>query len=755
MFEVLFKYPMERYAQGSLELAVTTPVWMGLIATLALGIWWGLRYAALPRGARRWTVGALRLGLLAALLTLLLDPQLVTPSRSEDGSQLMFAIDASASMAPTGNSEARVADISKLLSPTSGEAGVELAQRFDTRFAAVGTKATLLPTPERLQLTQGQADWAGALSELSAQHPALSHVVLVSDGQLAVDEALERTLLLLRARGIRVHTIRTPVLKELQDVRVDNISAPRRARLGDEIVAAVRLGYTNSEGEKAEVRIEDDGLLIKRQEVSIPAGTGAFDVNFTTPLQRSGYRHMQVLLVTDGADDVPANNQLSFGLDVSDDVIDVLHFEAEPRFEVKFTRRALNADSNVKLVSLVRTAENKFYRLGIESPDELVDGFPRDPTELYGFEMIVIGSVGAEDLDPVQQRALMSFVRERGGGVLFLGGRRALAQGRLHDTEINSMLPVLLEPDARGFRERFAIEAAPMTRSHPIATLALGRQGTTAFGDMPALTIINPIRATKPGATRLLYTRAQDGQSAPWVGLATHRYGRGEVAVMPVRDFWRWQMHSSVPLEDQTHELTWRHLVRWLGGGAANRLEVNVSPRSVTTGEWVTVDVRLLDDTYQATRDSSRVSLSLQADEQGKVVADPVWRSLGKGQFRARIRVPRAQVVRFEVTAQSEGKDSGRTDMLAAADSVQVSALGRELRNLATDTGALDWLARQTGGRSVQWEEAKGLLESLRPESSKRETFERLPLWNLPATLVLLLLLVSAEWVARRRWGLR
>ena len=91
--------------------------------------------------------------------------------------------------------------------------------------------------------------------------------------------------------------------------------------------------------------------------------------------------------------------------------------------------------------------------------------------------------------------------------------------------------------------------------------------------------------------------------------------------------------------------------------------------------------------------------------------------------------------------------------MLVAADSVQVSALGRELRNLATDTGALDWLARQTGGRSVQWEEAKGLLDSLRPESAKRETFERLPLWNLPAALVLLLLLASAEWAARRRWG--
>ena len=125
---------------------------------------------------------------------------------------------------------------------------------------------------------------------------------------------------------------------------------------------------------------------------------------------------------------------------------------------------------------------------------------------------------------------------------------------------------------------------------------------------------------------------------------------------MPVRDFWRWQMHSSVPLEDQTHELAWRYLVRWLGGGAAERLEVSVSPRSVTPGELVNVDVRLLDDTYQPARNSSQLKLFVQADEQAKVATEVVWRSLGDGQFRAQIRAPQAQTVRFEVAAQSEEK---------------------------------------------------------------------------------------------------
>ena len=203
------------------------------------------------------------------------------------------------------------------------------------------------------------------------------------------------------------------------------------------------------------------------------------------------------------------------------------------------------------------------------------------------------------------------------------------------------------------------------------------------------------------------------------------------------------------------HELAWRYLVRWLGGSAAERLEVSVSPRSVTPGELVNVDVRLLDDMYQPARNSSQLNLFVQADEQAKVATEVVWRSLGDGQFRAQIRAPQAQTVRFEVAAQSEEKNAERPDTMVADDTVQVSALGRELRTLRRDTGGLQWLAGQSGGRSVQWEEAKGLLDSLRPEPRGRETFERLPLWNLPVALVLILLLASAEWIARRRWGLK
>ena len=59
VFDVLFKYPLERFAPGSYELAVAFGS-MRLLVLLALGVWWGLRYSALPSGGRRVITGALR-----------------------------------------------------------------------------------------------------------------------------------------------------------------------------------------------------------------------------------------------------------------------------------------------------------------------------------------------------------------------------------------------------------------------------------------------------------------------------------------------------------------------------------------------------------------------------------------------------------------------------------------------------------------------------------------------------------------------
>ena len=57
---------------------------------------------------------------------------------------------------------------------------------------------------------------------------------------------------------------------------------------------------------------------------------------------------------------VTQNNQRDVQIDVRDRQERILYYEGEPRFEMKFARQAIKDDQNLELVTLQRTAENKY-----------------------------------------------------------------------------------------------------------------------------------------------------------------------------------------------------------------------------------------------------------------------------------------------------------------------------------------------------------------------------------------------------------
>ena len=76
----------------------------------------------------------------------------------------------------------------------------------------------------------------------------------------------------------------------------------------------------------------------------------------------------------------------------------ILYIEGEPRWEYKFIRRAIDENPAVRVASLLKTTPNKFYRQGVESPDELTDGFPTEELALFRYDALMIGSFEAAAL---------------------------------------------------------------------------------------------------------------------------------------------------------------------------------------------------------------------------------------------------------------------------------------------------------------------------------------------------------------------
>src|SRR5215467_6078715 len=116
--------------------------------------------------------------------------------------------------------------------------------------------------------------------------------------------------------------------------------------------------------------------------------------------------------------------------------------EGEPRFEMKFIRRAIGDDPNLAVTILQRTAEDKYLRLDVSDAEEVVGGFPKTREELFAYRAIILGSVEAASFSPDQLRMLADFVSKRGGGLLMLGGRRSFAEGGWAGTPVGEVLPV-------------------------------------------------------------------------------------------------------------------------------------------------------------------------------------------------------------------------------------------------------------------------------------------------------------------------
>ena len=234
---------------------------------------------------------------------------------------------------------------------------------------------------------------------------------------------------------------------------------------------------------------------------------------------------------------------------------------------MKFIRRAVVDDKNLLIVTLQRTADNKFMRFDVSGGEELASGFPKTRDELFSYRGIILGSIEAGAFTGDQLRIIGEFVERRGGGLLMLGGSRSFSEGGYAGTPVADALPVVIERVARSLDDlpvaRLKVRPTRAGEGHALTQIA-GTEAASSerWNELPVITSVNPLRTLKPGATLLLSGTDEKRHTQPV--LAYQRYGRGKALALTVQDSWLYQMHASMPLEDMTHENLWRQLLRWV-----------------------------------------------------------------------------------------------------------------------------------------------------------------------------------------------
>ena len=766
LFEFLFKYRPVVFERGDLVLGSPRAVAVLALAA-AVGVPAVLTYArARARTTRRDRIvlASLRAAALALLAVCLLRPTLLVSAAVPQRNVLAILVDDSRSMriADAGGAT-RGAVAARILGGADSALAKELGQRFLLRWFRFASDAERVESASALQYDGGRTRLGEALLRTREELAAvpLAGLVVVTDGADnaagAPDErGVGDALAAMRARGVPVYTVGVGSETWEKDVRLTRVEAPRAATVGASLALTVTVAQRGFAGASVPVVVEDSGRIVASRSITLPRDGEAAVVRVHVPARETGARRLRVRIAPQRGELVAENNERYALVAVRDRREKLLYVEGEPRPEMPFLRRAIADDSLLQLVTLQRTAEDKFLRLGVDDSLQLVTGFPTTREELFAYRGIVLGSVEASFFTADQLRMLADFVSERGGGLLALGGRRALAEGGYAGTALADALPFALDA-------RLAVDPAQLGDAGEVAEL---RPVPTAMGTghaalqiapdeaasaarwraLPAVTSVNRIGALKPGATTLLSGEGAAGERQPI--LVWQRFGRGKTIALPVQDTWMWQMHADIAVDDQTHETFWRQLLRWLASDVPDRVMASASADRVGAGEAVTLRGEVSDAAF-ARVNGDAVTAEVTAPD-GRVTALPLaWSVERDGEYRASWSPPSDGMYEVRVTARGE-----RDSLRSLPTFVEAAPPREEFFDAEMRRPLLERIADETGGRFYTPSTASNLPKDVAYTRSGTTTVERMDVWDMPVIFMLLVALLGTEWAYRRARGL-
>src|SRR5581483_5689710 len=667
VFRFLFKYPPLMFHQGDVAWSVSRSmvaacVAAALVGPLALVTYRGLAAASRPRD--RIVLVTLRLGALAVLRVCLFRPTLVLKAAVPQQNFLAVLVDDSRSMAIADtDGQPRSAFVQQQLAAPRAKLLDALSRRFVVRFFRFASTADRAASAADLKY-DGTATRLGqaldrARDELSGL--PLAGLVMVTDGADTSDAAIDESLASLKARSVPVFTVGVGQERFAHDIQVTRVETPRVALKGMALVVDVVLSQTGYGGQTVPLTVEDDGRILTTEEVKLPADGESATVKVRFTANEAGARTFKFKVPTQQGEQVTQNNARDALIEVRDRREKVLYFEGEPRPEYKFLRRAVEDDKNLQVVSIDRTAENKYYRQDISTPDEVIGGFPKTREELFTYRGIILGTVEAAAFSPEQLRMIADFVSKRGGTLLVLGGRRSFAEGGWTGTPVGDVLPVVPEPSNPKYFSWLDVRPTRAGLTFPVTQIADTEAASTAkWNDMPQVSTVNAIHQVKPGATILL--SAVDNKHQDQVVLAYQRYGRGKAIAMPIQDSWLWKMDAKVAVTDTTHAMFWRRMIRWMVDGVPDQVNVTTTADRVEPGEQIHLAAEVLDPAYVEVNDSSVVAQVTTPS--GKVNEIPMdWTVTKDGDYRANVTADEAGVYDIRVTAKRGEKALGTTDL--------------------------------------------------------------------------------------------
>ncbi len=753
----------------------------------AMGLFYASVYAWLGTG-RMAALMVLRGLAVLALVAILFKPALVLP-RSVDARRpyLAVVVDRSGSMAtfdePSTPSRYQRAMQMLLAQQRRIEGMFRPAwYHFAEAFRTAGSLRSLSGLTPAGPGTEG-TDIASALRDAAGDFrpDELAGVVLLTDGRdnVSTGHAVRQAA---AESPVPVYPVAVgsdrqgPVGR--RNLAIEAVDAPLEALVDNVTTIRATVGITGYPGRFFRLRLLDaaDGRQLASTEVSTPASAGRVEAELSwTPApprgegSKSGVRALELELDADPGEGEVADNVSPLHVLLAQPRLRVLYVEGSMRPEYRALRRTLMTDRNVELLGLVRTSGNRFWAQG-SLDGQTLHGLPGSEEDFARFDVLILGDLDKTFLeagDAGRMDRIARWVRE-GGGLLMLGGGNSFGPGGYGGTAIEDVLPV------RTGTRRAEQELTPLVPEltaegleHPVL------RGVTRFlpgpGDrrpasdaptLPELRGCVTVPRAKPAAKVLLVHPSRRNEQGPLTVLAVQPFvGEGRSAALTADTTYLWDRPMRARGLETPYAAFWGQLVRWLAGvesragRASPSLVLRPSRTHLRLGEQARLLVRLagVEDRPEAARVVCEVVPAGDPDARASEVE---LRRTAPGLYAADWSPERSGVHRLRARAVEVDGERIAEDEIA----VTVAERSPESQAVALDAELLRSLAEASGGRYVRLEALPELIDRLAETAGGAgvgEPTRRVRLYHFPALLGALIVLLTAEWILRRRWQLQ
>ena len=738
-------------SQG-LELSWQHPVeaWMWLLfaaGAIVVG-WWSYR-SMVVGFTQRVVLGVIRATLVMLLVALAAGPLLRLPFTESEPDWVMVLVDRSRSMSiedtrdASGIPRSRDRAARRVMGDGVWEriaASKEIvwlgfhASTFDMKAEA--------PPAADGWTTDLTVPLESALRRLAGR-PA-SAIVVVSDGRTT--RPIDREVIqAAQARALPVFVVPVGSPDPVSDLSITEVDAAARAFIRDHVPVIARVecaGGAPAHPIEVELVESESGRVIDATTLSpseLVSGQAEAVLRGASELEGSARWTVRVRGSSD--DLVRGNDERSLEIEFVDRPLRVLYIEGYPRWEYRYLKNLLVREPSLECSVMLLSADRDFAQEGNAPLERL----PQTAEEFTAFDLFIIGDVPGSSLAQTQIEHIATAVNERGAGLLWIAGDRS-TPGSWRGTSLEDLLPI------RGSPERVdeAVFVEPTMASRRGGVLQLGESSheswpsaLTAGGDHAALEWSLHIEpdALKP-ATEVLATVQGRSQEEPTPLIVSMRYGAGLIVLVGTDETWRWRYGVGETFQERF----WIQFIRYLARGSVQRddrpFRLITEPRRPEAGTPAIVRVEVQDaKAGDIAGDAPLEARAEPIETRGVTSGETIQLVRGGAQWVGGWTpdTPGAWRVRI---------DSPRTGVLEQI--VEVVRSDGELLDPKTDHPQLADLATRTGGAVITPGELSRL-ESLLPRRALvKERAIVDPIWNSPAALLLVMILLLAEWIGRR-----